>query len=460
MQHHSKQTQSVRFIPENRNDSFWYNQIEKDPYEATGSQSFSAPVQTDGVIYPLEPLIRQGLYRKLLRHPTIAMSRCLMVAPMTLTQWSVKADEDVPEELVELVEDQILSRKETLIKSALEGVVDFGFIVYEVIYDPCGKTRNGEPAVTIKDFKHLLQEMTFLRANPHNGKFAGIMQDNPLNGQRVYLPPEKVQLFNIDQRGSNWYGNSILDNCIKPFKDWHDTNETAMGYMKKIAGAHWIIYFLPGTSFYNGTEQDNQDVAQDISSKLTANGSVVIPYEIQQFISSQESPIPKFKLENISDSGATSAEYMEPLRYRDGQMVSGLMFPPNALLEGHYGTKAEAVVHAEAAVSHMEMRVRHIAEQLNQQTVNRLVELNGGYAMRDKVWIEVAPITHDNSEFIRTIYQSLLSNADTGYTIASRIDQHAISELSGIPQLQPQDRVKQSEENQKIENLTDNQPQF
>lgn len=435
------------FIPA-MSDEYWYSRFETDPNEATGSQSFAAPIQSDGVIYPLEPMIPTELYRKLLRNPTIAMSRCLMVAPMTLTQWSVKADEDVPEELVELVEDQILTHKEVLVKTALEGVIDFGWIAYEVIYNPAGKDRKGRDAVTITDFKHLLQEFTFLRANPYNGRFVGIMQDNPLNGQRVYLPAEKVQLFNIDQRGSNWYGNAMLDNCIEPFRDWYTTNKIAMGYMRKIAGVHWALYYSPGVTFYKGKDWDNSELAPELLHELDANGSIAIPCEIQQFLSSQGEGVPKWKLEKISDSGASSADYLESLRYRDGQMVSGLMFPPNALLEGHYGTKAEAVVHAEAPIAHMEMRIRNIAEQLNNQTVNRLLELNAGSSMRGKVWIEVAPITHDNSEFIRTIYQSLLSSPDAGYAITSRIDQDSLTELSGIPKLQPQDRTKQNQENQ------------
>ncbi|MDO4571138.1 MAG: hypothetical protein Q4D38_12185 [Planctomycetia bacterium] len=428
-------------------EEYWYARFEKDPNEATGSQSFSAPIQTDGVIYPLEPMIPTESYRKMMRNPTIAMSRCLMIAPMTLAQWSVNADEDVPEELVELVNDEILARKEKLIKTALEGVIDFGWIAYEVIYNPAGKDRKGRDAVTITDFKHLLQEFTFLRANPYNGRFVGIMQDNPLNGQRVYLPAEKVQLFNIDQRGSNWYGNAMLDNCIVPFRDWCTTNEIAMGYMRKIAGVHWALYYSPGITLYKGRDWDNSELAPELLHELDANGSIAIPCEVQQFLSSQGEGVPKWKIEKISDSGAASAEYIELMRYRDGQMVSGLMFPPNALLEGHYGTKAEAVVHAEAPIAAMEMRVRHLVEQLNEQTVNRLLELNAGSSMRGKVRIEVAPITHDNSEFIRNVYQALLSSPDANYTIASRIDQEVLTELSGIPKLQPQDRAKQFREN-------------
>lgn len=100
----------------------------------------------------------------------------------------------------------------------------------------------------------------------------------------------------------------------------------------------------------------------------------------------------------------------------------GLMFPPHALLEGQFGTKAEAVVHAEAPVAAMEMRVRGVVDQLNNQTVDTLLELNYGKMARGCVQIEIPPITHDDSEFLKQIYQNLLSNPDSGYALLQNIN--------------------------------------
>ena len=406
------------------NPNFWTGQWKKDPNEITGTQQLNVPIASDGTICPLEPLIPYQTHRAMLRHPTIAMARCLMIAPMTLVPWTLKVQNDAPVSARWLIQNEIVNRKVSILKYALEGLIDYGFQVNEVVYNPDGKNEVGEDAITIYKIKPLLPYITFLRANPLNGEFAGIRQNDVYTGALRYVEPDRVQLFNIDVEGTNLYGNSVLDNSVKPWDNWNTVNDVSMGYLNKIAGAHWVIYYPVGMTEFNGVDTDNGEIAKNLLTRLEANGGLTIPNDIRDFTmeANQNSSEPLWKIENISDSGATSASYVENLRHYEELMVMGLMFPPHALLEGQFGTKAEAVVHAEAPVAAMEMRVRGVVDQLNNQTVDTLLELNYGKMARGCVQIEIPPITHDDSEFLKQIYQNLLSNPDSGYALLQNIN--------------------------------------
>ena len=246
----------------------------------------------------------------------------------------------------------------------------------------------------------------------------------------------------------------MLDNCFEVIKSWEMTDKIADSYINKIAGAHWIIHYPTGTTRYQGQDNvDNAKIAADLLDKLQANSGFSIPYDVQEFVEAQSrgSNQPVWKIENFSDSGATSASYTDILKYKETLIVRAFMMPERSILEGQFGTKAESVAQAEAAVSHMEMRLRGLIDQLNHQTVDYLLELNYGSAAKGSVRIDTPPITKSNYDFVKEIYSSLMSNGELGYAIASNIDSDALGEQLGVPQVPESKKVDPREEAQKKE---------
>ncbi len=409
---------------------------EKDQNEMTGMQGMMIPITYDGVICPWEHRINFPLHRRLIKDPTISITRSLMIAPMTLSEWSVIARDGAPEGAKELVEEEINSRREEIIEQALRGVIDFGWVAFETVFEDGKNLATGKHVKKLKKLKQLIHYFTWLRANPLDGSFAGIMQDNIATGQRIYLDADQVLLFNIEQEGSNWYGNSRLDNCIDALNGWNTVKDISLGYLRKIAGAHWVIYYPVGTTMYNGIMTDNQQIAQDIVRQLEANGSMTIPGSIKNFIDSQLSQNEgELRIENLTDSGSSSASYLDQMRYYDILKMRGLNMPERALTEGTHGTNAEAVSHLGAAVSGMESMGRSLVRQLNAQLVNRLLALNYGDSAKGTVYIEAARISDSHVSYIQDILRQLIGNPDYGYVVSQNIDVPATMEMSGIPML-------------------------
>ncbi len=423
-----------RQLPTMAGSEYWNGRWEKDPREATGTQSLMIPISTDGTIFPLENLISYTDRREMLRHPVIAMARQLAIAPMVLTKWTVKMNDFAPPTAKMLVEQEIVGRKHEILERALKDCFDFGFQANEIVWNPDGKSPVGDDAITIKKFKPLYPYITFLRANPLDGSFAGVRQFDARDGGLRYLDSCDVQLFNIDQEGSNLYGNSMLDNAVQPFRDWKNIRNTSLCYLNKIAGAHWVVYYPDGMTKYNGADMPNQAIANELLNKVEANSGIALPSDVNDFIFDQNSKSQRrqWEIQTLTDSGSSSASYVEQLRHFQELMVMGMMFPPRALLEGQYGTKAEAVVHSEAPVASMEMISCRLAKQMSDQVVNQLLELNYGENARDTVWLEVAPITNDNRIFLQSVYTQLLANPETAYAIFDNEKMEDLSKKLGI----------------------------
>lgn len=405
-------------------DYYLQKMWEKSVYETTGTQTLAVPTENDGTIYPLQPLIPYAKHRLMTKHPVIGIARQLATAPMALADWTLHALPDAPPSALWLIQHEILNRKTQFMERALKDCIDYGFQVNELVFNPDGKNPDGEDAVTIEKWKPLLPYITFLRANPKNGDFDGVKQYDIRSGGVQYIDQGNVQLYNIDVDGTNHYGNSMLDNAEEAFDDWRTTKLISIGYLKKIAGAHWVIYYPPGVTEVDGGMQQNSDIAKSMLSRLEANGGMAIPNDMNDFIYNQNSGggMRLWSVENITDSGSTSANYIDQLRHFEELMIMALMLPPKAVLESQYGTKAEAVVQTEAAVASGEMIIKRLCRLTNEQSVNRLLELNYGASARDSVWLEVAPITHDNRQFLQEIYTALLNNPDAAYTMLQNLD--------------------------------------
>ena len=132
-----------------------------------------------------------------------------------------------------------------------------------------------------------------------------------------------------------------------------------------------------------------------------------------------------WSVELLDDKGKKQASFNDRLKYLDSQKVRGLLMPERSLLEGSYGTKAEAGVHIDLAIANMEATDRAITGMLNNQLVNQLLQLNFGDGFVNKVRVVSAPLIDKQITFLRDVYKELCKDDEN-------IDMQALREKLNI----------------------------
>jgi hypothetical protein len=364
--------------------------------------------------------------RQMRRHPTIKLVRTLTVAGQAGAKWSVVADDDAPEGGKDLV-TKLLKMQTHIMGSGFRGMFDFGWQPYEIVwtYD------TDENKIVVGHLKPLLQDMTEIVVEAKTGKYAGFKQFS------TFLAKQNSLLLNQEVEGTYWYGEGIMPSIEPAYDRWLVTDRSNVVYDKKISGAHWVIHYPPGTSVVSGEDVDNYDLAVRILAGLEGSGSFVVPSVVTSFVSdlntagtnSQDA----WKVELISSPGA-QAEFQARLAYLDTLMVRAAGFPERAILEGQYGTKAEAGEHADFAVANMDFRNKVAANQINEQLTDRLLIMNFGQATKGKVRIEIAPTADDTKDLLKQLYLQLLGG-NSGAMETPHIDMQAIRDTLNVPSL-------------------------
>ena len=131
--------------------------------------------------------------------PTIALLRQMFIAPIVAAGWTVKAEDDVPEEMIDYAKEEMESIRVDLMRTAGLGCCDYGWAPFEKVfhYRPDG-------LIGVKKLKSLLQSMTLIEWDEDTGAFTGLKQE------KVTLSLEESLLFAFDVEGTDWYGNGIL----------------------------------------------------------------------------------------------------------------------------------------------------------------------------------------------------------------------------------------------------------
>ena len=75
--------------------------------------------------YPDESICYDD-YRRIRRHPTIALARALAIAPIVAAEWSVEETADAPADAKQFIEDQLLASREDIIQKIAEAGIDYG----------------------------------------------------------------------------------------------------------------------------------------------------------------------------------------------------------------------------------------------------------------------------------------------------------------------------------------------
>jgi len=362
-------------------------------------------------------------YRAMRRDPTIALARQLTIAPVIAAEWSVEADEGVPDEITTFIAEQFLPVREPFIESALLGGVDFGWQPFEKVFD----LREGR--IVLAKLKPLLQDMTVISVVGGSGAFAGFRQ------HQTVVPLECSLLISFRVEGTSWYGSSLLENARATYNKWVDANDGAARYDKKLAGANVVIKYPPGKTKVNGVMKDNFVIAQDIAAQLESSGTIVVPQTMAEFAEELKLEQLGWSIEVLKDGGGQQPTFVARLKYLDAQKVRALIMPERAILEAEFGTKAEAGVHADLALTHCDLTHRHVTRLMNWHAVNQLVIMNWGRRYENKVRLVAAPLVDEKLAFFRELYKTVVANPAGFMEEYSELDTESLKGALGVPQL-------------------------
>jgi len=414
--------------------------------QVVGVDGSRTPPQVSTMISPMDgemprpATIGADFYRKareIRRDPTIRMVRELSMAPLLMAEWEYVAADDAPPGAKELVESVMTQMRLPLLRTSLAGMCDYGWQPYEVI------AEQRDDGVSVPRVKPLLQDLTHILVNAADGTYFGLRQ-TPTVGTRigwVYLLDQQSFVISQDVEGTNWYGEPTLRSLEKTYDESEVVNKSSRKYDAKIAGTHWVIYYPLGTSDYGGETLDNGAIAQKLLQQAEAVGGIAVPRSVINMLDSMNAAqanneASQWKIELLSDSGKGQQPFTDRQKYLDILKVRAFGFPERSILEGQFGTKADAEAHADIAVSNLEVRHALVCLQYSLKVVNLVLTWNYGPQAKGKVWIKASPLADDKKSFFRQLYLAMIANPQGFMTEMSAVDMAQLRDKLGLPEFQ------------------------
>ena len=406
--------------------------------ESTGAQvvGYTQGAQYMGVPeIPLPLNLPRGktyaFYRELRKDPTLALARGLLGAAVIAGSWAVEEDEGAPEGASDLVKRVMIPlREDYMAACVLYGNVDYGWQGFEKVWE----VRGGETVVA--QLKPLLHDITEVLVDPKTGALRKYQQ-NDYSGGFKYLDEKKLLHVAFRVEGTQWYGEGLLENARKVYTQWETANQGAAVYDKKVAGSHFVVYYPPGVSKIDGADVGNGEVARRLLVALEASGSITVPRTVATFVDQLNNQAAleatAWKIELLEDRGGRQPTFVERLKYLDALKVRALLLPERAILEGQFGTKAEASAHADMAIVNIQLTDQRITRAANVGVVDDLLEQNFGPDARGTVRLVASPLVDDKIAFLRQVLTSILANPQGFVQEFNTIDTDALKDKLGVP---------------------------
>jgi hypothetical protein len=368
--------------------------------------------------------------REMRRDPVISLIRTMLFAGVLAGEWSTEIDaerddldKETLEEIKAFIHDQLGTQRLHILRTGVLGCFDFGWQGYEKVFD----LDEQRLLYTIKKLKPLLQDMTTILTEDKNGAFAGLR-----SGDIDLSVPESL-LLNFDVEGTMWEGQSQIELAEKEYDHKQFIVASAQRYDKKMAGSQWVVRYPVGkTPQPDGTEKENHLIANEILDAIEANGLIALPMARNALTTAENKGQNPWSIELMTANGAV-LQFTERFMYQDKSIARVLGWPERAILEGQFGTKAEAEAHGDFVITMIEYRHDSIVELVNWHVVNQLIRINWGEQYENAVWIKATKINDSAKAFLRQLYWKVLENADGFIAEMDKIDLESIAQSLGVP---------------------------
>lgn len=371
-------------------------------------------------------------FREMRKDPTIALVRTLVTAPIVKSGWSYEKTDKAPSEALDIIKATLDPLRIDLIKSSLEGCIDFGWQGYEKIRDVDHRGFN-----TFRAIKPLLQDRTEIMVDRYSGRYIGLRQLGPYG--YVDLDAKDSLHVAVNVEGTDWYGRADMVAAEGPYDRWNLVEQSAARYDEKIAGAHWVVTYPVGETMYLGAMTDNFEIAKSLIQTMRSSGAVTIPAQMAKYVDDLNAAQFQnlWKVELLADPGKGSMDFTMREKYLDALKVRAFGVSERAILEGQFGTKAEAQTHGDAAVINMELRYEMIVQRYNRALVDDLLEMNWGPSAKGSVYLDATPLDDATKGYLQQIYAALLNHPEAGLVEADYVDLDNLRDRLGIPSREP-----------------------
>lgn len=368
--------------------------------------------------------------REMRRDPTINLCRRYSVAPILAAAWSAEGE---PRQ-AEFLDKQFQPIRNLLLRTALFSEIDFGWKAFELVYDLVPfQFQDGtvETLNMIQRVKPLLNDVTKARYDKDTGEFLGVSTVDRYSGLKIFIDAAHVLWINFDDEGLGNYGMSTMEVAERAHDGWRDADEGAARYDKKIAGTFLVVEFPVGETPYaknDGKLTDNFLIAQDAVKLFLASGTIVLPKVPGDSTEKNANDLWKFF---FLEPQAKQGSFVERQKYLDAQKARAFTLPERSLLEGEFGTKAEAGVHASAALLIRQQHHENITELINLGPVNLLLRTNFGSA--GTAWLKAVPLTDEKAAMFAQLLTTLIADPVAGPDIKDKVDVQALLDATGVP---------------------------
>ena len=365
-------------------------------------------------------------YRMMRSNPTIAIARAAMFAPVKAVEWTYEAKDGVPDERVEFIQQQFDDLKAQMVKDVLRSV-EYGWQPFERVYG----VKDGR--YVLARAKPLLPDDTEPVVDPETLTVLGVE-----NG-KVKLDLRQAAIFTYDAEGDDPYGRSVYENIrCEAWWPWRDAAAKLAQYATKGAGVIPMIRYPLGQSQdENGSQTDNSEIAAQTLRALGGGNGVAVPNiwdprfdDIARSGASVQDMM-AWQISFLETRSGVGAELIDTMRHYEKLLVRGLYQPERSILEGQFGTKADAGSHGDLGLLMATELVEWVSREINRLFVDPLLVLNYGNDARGSVYIKAAPIRDDDREFIKNLTgQVLTANPDMLLAVA---DFDAMLDATGVP---------------------------
>jgi len=376
-------------------------------------------------------------YRKMRTNPTVALARVVATAPIKTSNYSIKSEDDVSEDMIGFIQKQIDELWPLLIENILYSL-DYGFQSFEKVWDV--RMVDGSPRYVLRKLKPLVPDQIKVVLDKKYGNFAGLRQNE------IHLLPNKCFHYIYDGEAGNYYGRSRHENIREhAWMPWVDIAKKQKQYAGKIAGVIPLIKYPIGKSMdATGTETSNYEIAKAILSSLGTGKGVAMPQEIVAWardLARQGVDPEAFAAWHISfleTKGQHATGFVNTLRHYESLILRGWIVPERAAIEGQFGTKAEAGEHGDLTLTMADLVFQDIIRCVNWYIVNPLLVYNFGPDSENKVWLERAGLDPALAAFFRSIVEKVLAAPSNVDLFQTWLDVDAMLDQVGLPKGQEQ----------------------
>jgi hypothetical protein len=365
-------------------------------------------------------------YRQISSHPTAALVRGIIAAPIVANAWRFrKSGPDVPDEWMNFIAGVLTPLRQSIVTDALRAL-EFGWAGFEKIWDIVNGRR------ILRRLKPLLWDCTEILVDAH-GNAVGL-RNQPAGASAIDLTGSKFFLYVFDSEAGNPYGRSRHENIRQAWSESEQIRHRLAQYMKKVSGLVVQLHYPEGTSRdAAGAERPNQWLGQQVLDAVSAGKSVMFPNGFAaggdprtSYDLAGKSP---WQLSTLEAGGADHSPGMKlVLDYYDALIFRGWLRPERVGLESQHGSRADAQTHTDTALLDSELIDRDIAAALSRDVVNDLLVLNFGESARNSVSIDPAPIEPDSLGVLSDTLKSLLAAGAT-----AQIDVPALLDQLSVP---------------------------